>query len=401
MKKLLVISMIVLFVVSSVFANGVIEHFENEKLNAAPIEGVKEVVVLNNAFDGLSMSNQVYNAKEYHKSYSLAEIVKDNFWFQPEADTEAVTVAYTDFYEDKDTAASFMKKYVSLARDNEKYDYDLFVGQNQKESYDVKYKGFVRVGAEALIFVLEDGWMVSELMEILPFAAAETYDLVTVDGSVYRVSAEEIADFEILPEGDGYIVTNGDITIADPEYLIPTGLTPESQVESGVVSKATVIYNAKGVYGVEPKYSENRAGTVYKSWMCADLLAKFSVPVEGDVVITSYKDGFTKTISASEFASLAIAFQAPTSKGDQKDYFTLGKNQERNAGVTNVGSYVFDTAAFVYIPDGGLALSDVAIAERSWYKLTDTDGLQTFVTRDELMSTVLSSDSKTVTIEAI
>ena len=56
----------------------------------APIEGMKELIVLNNAFEGLELSKQVYNAKEWHKCYSLKEIVEDNFWFIPSPDDEAV-----------------------------------------------------------------------------------------------------------------------------------------------------------------------------------------------------------------------------------------------------------------------------------------------------------------------
>ena len=76
--------------------------------------------------------------------------------------------------------------------------------------------------------------------------------------------------------------------------------------------------------------------------------------------MTSYKDGYSKTISAEEFASLYIAFQAPTSKGDQKDFFTLGRNQERNAGVNNIGSYVFEDASFVYVPETGVSCASLA-----------------------------------------
>lgn len=419
MKKLAVISMIFLFALSFVFSTGVKEMVENgslvlpvveeetvqEEEVKAPIEGMKELIILNNAFDGLELSKQVYNAKEWHKCYSLAEIVEANFWFMPADDDEAVTVAFTDFYEDRETAKTFMSKYVSLAKDNEKYDYELFVGMNQKETYDVKYKGYCKVGVEALVFVPEDGWMIDELMEIMPFASAPSYDLVTVSGDRYRVSSEDIIDYEILPEGDGCVVTNGDITIADPLYLIPTGLTPESEVEEGVVSRATVLINANGVYGVDAPYSENRAGVVYSAWSCAELMDKFAVPTVGDVVITSYKDGFTKTISAEEFASLYIAFQAPTSKGDQKDFFTLGRNQERNAGVNNVGSYVFDDASFIYIPDAGLSCADIAsetgMAESDEYLITYVNGDSIVISGEEFMALSLSGDSSIVTIEAI
>ena len=276
---------------------------------------------------------------------------------------------------------------------------------NQKETYDVKYKGYCTVGSEALIFVPEDGWSVEELMEILPFVEADTYDLVTVSGKAYRVDSDKIGDFEILPEGDGYVVSDGETVISDPYYLIPTGLTPESEVVDGFIMRATVIYNAKGVYGTEAPYSENRAGVVYSAWSCAELLDKFQVPVAGDVVITSYKDGYTKTISAEEFASLYIAFQAPTSKGDQKDFFTLGRNQARNEGVNNVGSYLFEDAAFIYVPDAGLSVADTAKAlsmtETGEYEVTYSDGKTEVIDSTAFASLTLDKDSSVVSIEAI
>ena len=422
MKKLAVISMIFLFALSFVFSTGVKEMVENGTLVLpsteeaaveevvveevkAPIEGMKELIVLNNAFEGLELSKQVYNAKEWHKCYSLKEIVEDNFWFIPSSEDEAVTVAFTDFYEDRETAKSFMSKFVSLAKDNEKYDYELFVGMNQKETYDVKYKGYCKVGSEALVFVPEDGWMIEELLEVMPFAVADSYDLVTVSGDKYRVSYSDIQDFEILQEGDGCVVTNGEISIPDPLYLIPTGLTSESVPEEGVVSRATVLIDAIGVYGVDAPYSENRAGVVYSAWSCADLLEKFGVPVDGDVVMTSYKDGYSKTISAEEFASLYIAFQAPTSKGDQKDFFTLGRNQERNAGVNNIGSYVFDDASFVYVPETGIACSDLALdtgmTESDEYLVTYKSGESSVISGEEFAALTLSGDTEVVTILAI
>ena len=422
MKKLAVISMIFLFALSFVFSTGVKEMVENGTLVLpsteeaaveevvieevkAPIEGMKELIVLNNAFEGLELSKQVYNAKEWHKCYSLKEIVEDNFWFIPSPEDEAVTVAFTDFYEDRETAKSFMSKFVSLAKDNEKYDYELFVGMNQKETYDVKYKGYCKVGSEALVFVPEDGWMIEELLEVMPFAVADSYDLVTVSGDKYRVSYSDILDFEILQEGDGCVVTNGEISIPDPLYLIPTGLTSESVPEEGVVSRATVLIDAIGVYGVDAPYSENRAGVVYSAWSCADLLEKFGVPVDGDVVMTSYKDGYSKTISAEEFASLYIAFQAPTSKGDQKDFFTLGRNQERNAGVNNIGSYVFDDASFVYVPETGIACSDLALdtgmTESDEYLVTYKSGESSVITSEEFAALTLSGETEVVTILAI
>ena len=73
MKKLLTIVLLVSLVVCALSAQAI---YENP-------QGMKKIVILNNAFAGLEETRQCYNAKEWHKSYSLGEIIDANLWFVP------------------------------------------------------------------------------------------------------------------------------------------------------------------------------------------------------------------------------------------------------------------------------------------------------------------------------
>lgn len=420
MKKIFAVLIIAIIAVSSVFASGVIAGINYpvvtmgptvleapvEPVAPAPIVGMQKIVILNNAFDGLALSSQCYNAKEYHKCYNLGEIMDANLVFVPADDANADTVAFTDFYTDTTSVAEFREKYVSFVKDNPSFEWDIFVGPKQKETYDVKYKGYVLLGAEALVFIPMDGWNVAELFEYAKMYEAETYDLVTVDGSVYRVPADALEAFDLVMEDGVAMVTDGETTVENPLYVYPTfsGNVADVVLEEGIVYKMTVINDAKGVYGVEAPYSENRAGTFYDSWSAADLMAKFDVPVEGSVKEISWKDGYTVEDSAEHFASIYIAFQAPTKKGDQKDYFGLGRNLARNAGVNNVGYYVFSEAAFAYIPEAGLSVAEafatVDMAETASYELTYADGKTESVAAADVLAMTLAADSKLVSIVA-
>ena len=90
MKKLLAIVLLVALAVGAVFAQSISEN----------PQGMKRIIILNNAFDGLKETRQCYNAKEWHKSYNLGEIIDQNLWFTPADDDTVSMVAYADLYTD-------------------------------------------------------------------------------------------------------------------------------------------------------------------------------------------------------------------------------------------------------------------------------------------------------------
>ena len=147
MKKVLAIVLLVALVMGVAFAQSIKEN----------PEGMKRIIILNNAFEGLEATRQCYNAKEWHKSYNMGEIIDRNLWFTPSDDIEVSAVHIGDAYRNITTLGVFRGKYVSFVKDNPAYDYDLFVGPNQKESEDVWYKDYVVIGNEALVFMPEEG----------------------------------------------------------------------------------------------------------------------------------------------------------------------------------------------------------------------------------------------------
>lgn len=365
------------------------------------VTGVKNLVILNNAFDGLETSSQCYNAKEWHKAYSLGEFIDDNFWFTPADDTTVLTVAYTDFYTDECALDVFRQKMVSFARDNEEYDYELFVGPAQKESSDVTYKGYCVVDKEVILFMqAEDSWIVSDLFEYVSMADADAYDFVCADGWSETISKENLAQCEIYLSEDGSIdatsVEYPDYGLSDIRYIVPTGMDANSEPAAEGVSKINVALNGEGVYQTEPPYLGNRAGSYYNAWSVADLLDKFDVAACDTVKVVSYLDGYTAVEDYALFTQKYIAYQALTEKASEKEYFTLGQVQAKGDGVTNVGYYIFDEDAMAYIPANGLtaeaAFEAVGMANAENYVLTYTDGRSETKSADEVKAMELTAD---------
>lgn len=390
MKKLTVVLLLAALVLGTAFASGMTEK-----------TGMQKVIILNSAFDGLEMTDQCFNAKEYHKAYNLGEIIDANFWFTPDSGASAETVAFTDFYTDSTSLKIFRQKFVSFMKDNPAFDYDLFVGQQQKESYDVKYKGYCVIDKEGLVFVPTDGWNVAELLDSIKMAKADAYEFVSATGESVVLSASELDGEEIVLHGLDCADLAGEKTLDALQYIIPQGLTKDSTPADEGVSRLTVLLCAKGVFKTEAPYMENRAGTFYKAWAVKDLLSKYNITPCGEVEVISWKDGYSQKEDYSLFAKKYIAFQAPTAKGDQKDFFTLGKAQQRNGGVNNAGYYIFEQEAFAYIPETGLLLGDVFKTvgmDGAFYMLTYSDGMERVIKAERAETMVLTPEMQVVSI---
>lgn len=379
-----------------------------ESTEAEELTGMLRVIMLNNAFEGLETSKQCYNAKEYHKCYNLGEMIDDNFWFVPAEDTEVQTVAYTDFYSDVCDLETFRGKFISFQEDNDEFDYDLFVGPNQKESNDVQYKGYLIVDKEAFLLMQEEGWNVKELFEYIAMADADSYDFVCADGYTETIAKEDLENVAIFYSENGTVdatsIAYPDSSLMNIQYIIPTGLTKESEPAAEGISRITIARNAVGVYETEAPYSENRAGTFYDAWAVTDLFEKFDVKESEKVQCVSSLDSYTQDEDFSLFTQKYIAYQGPNEKGDNKDFFTLGRAQERNTGVTNVGYYVLDEDAFAYIPADGIAVSDIfsaiGMCEAPDYVLTYADGTTETKAAAEVTDMTLEEDSNLVSIVA-
>lgn len=404
MKKLLTIVLLVSLVAGALFAQAISEN----------PEGMKKIIILNNAFEGLEESRQCYNAKEWHKSYSLGQIIDDNLWFTPSDDAIVSTVAYADLYTDTCDLATFRGKLVSLVKDNPAYDYDLFVGPNQKESSDVWYKGWCVVGNEALVFMPVDG--ITDLLYV-----AENVGLVPATGFIFQnvagqsvtLTAEQLASAQILYVGDSITLLCGDVSLADVQSVTVAGITKDSKVEGDGVYRMVMVPNAVGVYGVDAPLLGNRAGTWYPTattakhkyagaYSVADLFAKFDITPCESVQVISYADGYAREEEYVHFTKKYIAWHASA------EYITMGMEQSRKEdAVYNAGFYILKDEAFVYIPEGGngINLGDVfakvGMADVTQYKLSYADGTVMLVYGEAIPNLIIPAGSDLVTIEAM
>lgn len=402
MKKLLTIALLVFLVAGALTAQSISEN----------PEGMKKIIILNNAFEGLEASRQCYNAKEWHKSYSLGQIIDDNLWFTPADDTIVSTVAYADLYTDTCDLATFRGKLVSLVKDNPAYDYDLFVGPNQKESSDVWYKGWCIIGNEALVFMPVDG--ITDLLYV-----AENVGLVPATGFVFEnvagesvtLTAEQLVAAQILYVGDEITLLCGDISLANVKSVTVEGITKDSKIEGEGVYRMVMIPNADGVYGVDAPLLGNRAGTWYPTattakhayagaYSVADLFAKFDITPCDSVQVISYADGYAREEEYVHFTKKYIAWHASA------EYITMGMEQSRKEdAVYNAGFYILKDEAFVYIPETGINLGDVfakiGMADVVQYRLSYADGTVMTVYREAIPNLVIPAGADLVTIEAM
>jgi len=402
MKKLLAIAILVSLVVGALFAQAI---YENPS-------GMSKIIILNNAFEGLEASRQCYNAKEWHKAYSLGEIIDKNLWFTPSDDSIVSTVAYADLYTDTCDLATFRGKLVSFIKDNTAYDYDLFVGPNQKESSDVWYKGWCIIGNEALVFMPQEGienlLYVAENVGLVP---ATGFVFENVAGQSVTLTAEQLADASIVYVGDVITLVCGDISLPDVKSVTVAGITKDSKISGEGVYRMVMLLNADGVYGIDAPYLGNRAGTWYPTattakhpyagaYSVAELFAKFNITPSKAVQVISYADGYTRNEEYNHFTRKYIAWHASA------EYITMGMEQTRKEdAVYNAGYYIIEDQSFAYIPEAGLNLEEafriVGMADVVQYKLTFMDGSYMILDKAEIPGRILAADSTVVTIEAM
>ena len=402
MKKLLAIAILVSLVVCAVFAQAI---YENPT-------GMNRIIILNNAFEGLEATRQCYNAKEWHKAYSLGEIIDNNLWFTPSDDAIVSTVAYADLYTDTCDLATFRGKLVSFIKDNPAYDYDLFVGPNQKESSDVWYKGWCIIGNEALVFMPEEG--IENLLYV-----AENVGLVPSTGFVFEnvagqsvtLTADQLVDASIVYVDGAITLLCGDVSLPDVKSVTAEGITKDSKISGEGVYRMVMLLNADGVYGIDAPYLGNRAGTWYPTaatskhpyagaYSVAEMFAKFYITPCDSVKVISYADGYAREEEYTHFTKKYIAWHASA------EYITMGMEQSRKEdAVYNAGYYILKDEAFVYIPETGLDLAAafdvVGLADVVQYKLTFMDGSYMILDKAEIPGKILAADSTVVTIEAM
>ena len=402
MKKVLAIVLLVALVMGVAFAQSIKEN----------PEGMKRIIILNNSFEGLEETRQCYNAKEWHKSYNMGEIIDRNLWFTPSDDIEVSAVHIGDAYRNITTLGVFRGKYVSFVKDNPEYDYDLFVGPNQKESEDVWYKDFVVIGNEALVFMPEEG-----IEDLVGYAAevglvpSTGFIFTSVSGESVTLTAEQLVEAQIVYD-DNRIITLvcGDTKLADVKEVLVEGITKDSVIEDDGVYRMVMLLNADGVYGVDAPYLQNRAGTWYPTsktashpyagcYSVAELFDKFGVTPVDEVYVESYVDGFGRAEKYDDFVKKYIGWHATA------EYITMGQYQSKKEdAVWNAGYYILGAESFAYIPEAGLNVAAVferiGMADVHQYKFTYADGTVELKYAEEIPGIVIAADSNLITIEA-
>ena len=402
MKKVLAIVLFVALVMGVAFAQSIKEN----------PEGMKRIIILNNAFEGLEATRQCYNAKEWHKSYNMGEIIDRNLWFTPSDDIEVSAVHIGDAYRNITTLGVFRGKYVSFVKDNNgSFDYDLFVGPNQKESEDVWYKDYVVIGNEALVFMPEEG--IEDLVtyaEEVGLVPATGFIFTSVSGESVTLTAEQLVDAQIVYD-DNRIITLvcGDTKLADVKEVLVEGTTKDSVIEGDGVYRMVMLLNADGVYGVDAPYEQNRAGTWYPTaktsshpyagcYSVAELFDKFGVKPVKELKVVSYLDGYASDENYDAFIKRYIGWHATY------EYITMGQYQKKDTAVFNAGYYILEDESFVYIPEAGVDVADafakIGMAEVFQYKFTYADGRVEYKLADEIPGLVIAVGSDLVTIEA-
>lgn len=387
-----------------------------------------QVVILNNALPELETSYQCYNAKEWHKSYSMKEIVEDNFWYQPTDATEVSTGKANDTYIDgtlyggdpKSTTAylifGFKNRYVSFMYLNPKYDYDLYVGRGMSESYQCWNQNFSVVGNEAILFV-DDEVMLEDIFNTInkntkqTVANAASWKLVDIDGKETVVTDAQLKGANLVLAADG---KSADLEVAGKTIKVqsfaPETYTKDTKVAATECARFTVALNAKGVYGCEPKYEENRAGTYYPtpktkglplagSYATADLFNKYGVEQCESVDVVCYADGFTRTEAWDWFTGKYIAYHA------SNELITVGKVQAKSDdSVWQIGYFVTPKAVFQYIPADGTTLAK-ALEFLSFEKepkkvnVTHVDGTVEKLAYADVLNMELAADSNVLKVE--
>lgn len=387
-----------------------------------------QVVILNNALPELETSYQCYNAKEWHKSYSVKEIIENNFWYQPTDATEVSTSKANDTYCDvtlyggdpKTTTAylkfGFKNRYVSFMYLNPKYDYDLFVGRGMSESYQCWNMNYSVVGKEALLFV-DDEVIVGDIFETIntntsqTVANAASWKVVDVNGAETILTAAELRDATLVLVGDKNVdLEAGSKTVKNVQSFAPATYTKDTNVPETECARFTVAINAKGVYGVEPQYEENRAGTYYPtaktqdlplagSYATAELFEKYGVEQCENVDVVCYTDGFTRSEAWDWFTAKYIAFHA------SNELITLGKAQAKSDdSVWQIGFFVTPKAVFQYVPADGTTLAkalEFMTFEKDPKKavITRTDGTSEKVAYADALNLELAADTNILKVE--
>ncbi len=367
------------------------------------VQGPATVYPIASALKGQDAVDQCYNAREWKKGFSLKEIVEDNFWWQPEADTVFATGTFGDPYLDsapyaKGASRLVVDKYVTFMKDDESQKFDVFTGKGQSATYDCNYKIYMVDGPEALIFVPFDEIALESLFDMnenMYLAGANSYDVYDVDGTKTTIDENAFCEGKLVKTAPDKIdAVFGQTVVENVRDIAAGGMSSTLGPLDEGIAHLVVAQNAKGVYGNEASHLGNVAGSYYKGYVLGTLAASYGLVPE-TVTVTS--EAGDETFAASEIADRRLIYlKKSDSYALLKEHQVKGESGDALMGVSKV---VAGDVAFVATA-GDASLADLLSASGTQgndFQVTALDGSTRTVADGDLAS-VKASDVKSVTV---
>lgn len=367
------------------------------------VGGPKTVYPMASALQGQDAIDQCYNAREWKKGFSLQEIVEDNFWWQPDADTVFSTGTLGDPYLDSAPYAAgasrlFADKYVTFMKDDASQKFDVFTGKGQSATYDCNYKVYTVDGPEALVFVPFDEIAVEsffDLNEGMYLAGANSYDVYDIEGVKTTVDENAFLEGKLVKSAPDKIdAVFGQTVVENVRDIAAGGMHSSIEpLDEGIVH-LVVAQNAKGVYGKEASYLGNVAGSYYKGYVLGTLASRYGL---APTTVTVTSEAGDETFAAGEIADRRLVYlKKSDSYALLKEHQVKGESGDALMGVSRL---VAGDVAFVAMA-GDASLADLLSASGTQgndFEVAASDGSTRTVADGDLAS-VKVSDVRSVTV---
>lgn len=163
--------------------------------------GVRRITIFNNNVGEMATSEQPWSEghETIYNAYSLSEYIEKNVLIQPADDTLVMMVAGTDFYGQNVELDVFKQMYLALEGSDR---VPITCGAaNNRSANPLNIQMFL-LGDEVILCTNVGKDKITDWTDYLkqndtPFADAETYDVVKVDGSTETVAKGDLGGLDI------------------------------------------------------------------------------------------------------------------------------------------------------------------------------------------------------------
>ncbi len=309
-----------------------------------------------------------YNAY-WLNGYSLSDFVEKNFWWAPADEEKVHILSFADLYEYGEEMDFGKLKEQGLTLDvpeelQKNYAEGLLIGTGIAKSQFPYHFGYILAGPEAIIVMCEDGYVAKDLFTDLEMADAEAYDFICADGYLETIDKAELENVELF-FNDGRVdctsIAYPSDTLHDILYIVPTGMTKESEAPSGV-SKITVFNTA--IADMDADMYSVFGGTVQSGIAVKDLVEGLELEKTDAVKCISYLDGASGTQAYDDFMNRYMILTDSKDRGA----YVIGKGQTYGEAILNSAYFVIGQDTLVYVPasatkdEGALNIGDALTA---------------------------------------